>query len=154
MADSLLICTAFIAKFHYLIWFDIGEVIIIPVYWQTDKPFFCSYNFLINIIVNIHLVFLNHVPQEGLHSLQFIEKPVWWLEQILEVVLLMKAIYDLIQILKICIIFPLMQYVFVAKCTWLFIYVFLSISLFSVLFNLFYHFITLNTLQFLNEAPE
>lgn len=33
--------------------------------WQTDKHCFCSCNFLISTLVNIQLVFLGTVPQEG-----------------------------------------------------------------------------------------
>lgn len=97
MVGSLVIRMALMAKFHYWIWIDIDKVIIL-ICWQTDKPCFCSYNFLINIRVNIHLVFFNYIPQEGLHLLQLIKKSVWWLEKILEVMMLMEAIYDLIQI--------------------------------------------------------
>lgn len=63
--DSLGICTAFLAKLHYSIWLGIGKVIML-LSWQTDKPGFCSCNFLISIIVNIHLVFPSDVPQEGM----------------------------------------------------------------------------------------
>lgn len=63
--DSLGICTAFLAKLHYLIWLGIGKVVML-LSWQTDKPCFCSCNFLISTLVNIHLVFLGTVPQEGI----------------------------------------------------------------------------------------
>lgn len=129
MVDSLGICTALLPKFHYLICFDIGKAVIL-VCWQIDKPCFFCYYFLINIIVNIHLVFLNCVPQEGIHSLQLIEKSVWWFGQILEVMLLTVAIYDLIHIKSNLSHFSLMQYVCMAKSIWLFVIVFLTVYLF------------------------
>lgn len=63
--DSLGICTIFLAKLHYLIWLGIGKVVML-LSWQTDKPGFRSCNFLISLIVKIHLVFLGDVRQEGI----------------------------------------------------------------------------------------